>query len=408
MKEISSIEKYISHIMRIKKKYEDLGLGEYQWFFRGQKDSTWMILPNVFRDGKLKSEYITIQNAVRQNPFEFKQLTEFETLTKLQHYGLGTRLLDVTLNPLVALYFATEPAISYEKGGDKRYKLIEKDGVVFYQYSPWHSLNELCVRIAMALPFINFDSSTTINTLLKYMRENAMISENEMVFLQQDDFEQFVNYIQKNYFVVSSYSNDRLIRQSGAFVLPTAIKIHKEPSISLGDQIIEKSFIELNSEFVNDVLVIPSKYKSKIREQLDFFNINEATLFPELEHQMTYVQGKQSRYDGSSPSFEPFVQEKEDIVLQEYNKYIPDIEKIVLDIIPDVEYDVRTKIINDIKDKTSFIDWKSKEQIRSQVRLGISRTLQEKLSARLSKEYAEKILKLLLTPVGQYIMKTGD
>lgn len=407
MKEISSIEKYISHIMKIKKKYEDMGLGEYQWFFRGQKDSTWTILPNVFRDSKLKSEYITIQNAVRQNPFEFKQLTEFETLTKLQHYGLGTRLLDVTLNPLVALYFATEPAISYEKGGDKRYKLIEKDGVVFYQYSPWHSLNELCVRIAMALPFINFDASTTINSLMESMSENAMISESEVAFLQQDNFTYFVKYIQENYFIVSSYSNERLIRQSGAFVLPTAIKINKEQGVSFGNQVIEKSFRALNSEFMNEVLVIPSRYKSKIREQLDFFNINEATLFPELEHQMTYVQRKQSRYDGSSPSFEPFVQEREDGVLQEYNEYTPDIEKIVLDIIPEVEHNVVTKIVDDIRAKISFIDWKSKEQIRSQIRLGIYRTLQEKLSARLSKEYAEKILKLLLAPVGHYIKK-GD
>lgn len=100
MREISSIEKYVSYIMELKKRDEELGLGNYQWFFRGQKDSTWSIFPNVFRDDKLKSEYTTIQNAVRQNPFEFKQLTEFETLTKLQHYGLGTRLLDVTLNPL--------------------------------------------------------------------------------------------------------------------------------------------------------------------------------------------------------------------------------------------------------------------------------------------------------------------
>ena len=95
--------------MESKRKNESLGLGEYQWFFRGQKDSTWSIIPNVFREDKLKSEYTIIQNAIRQNPFEFKQLTEFETLTKLQQYGLGTRLLDVTLNPLLALYFATEP-----------------------------------------------------------------------------------------------------------------------------------------------------------------------------------------------------------------------------------------------------------------------------------------------------------
>ena len=32
------------------------------------------------------------------------------------------------------------------------------------------------------------------------------------------------------------------------------------------------------------LLRFPPKTKKAIREELDFFNINEATLFPELEH----------------------------------------------------------------------------------------------------------------------------
>ena len=328
-------------------------------------------------------------------------------MTKLQHYGLGTRLLDVTLNPLVALYFATEPAISYELGKDKRYKQVERDGVVFYKHGPWHSLNELCVRIAMILPFIDFDENTTMNTLLDDMKQNAVISESELSFLKQDDCKYLVEYIQKSYFIVSSHSNDRLIRQSGAFVLPTAIKINKENGLPILDQTIEKSHSALNSEFSDDMLVIPSKYKTKIREQLDFFNINEATLFPELEHQMVYIQGKQPSIIGSVPPFEPYIPEKVKDNLVEYNQYIPNIEKIIMDTIPNLEYGMVEEMINTITPMTEYIDWKSKEQIRSQIRVYISRFLQNDLPARLSKQYAETILELLLKPTNDYIKREG-
>lgn len=95
MVEITSIEKYINAIMKMKRENEKEGFPcSYQWFFRGQKDLSWSVVPNAFRDSGLKNEYSTIQSAIRQNPFEFRTLTGFETLTKLQHYGLGTRLLD--------------------------------------------------------------------------------------------------------------------------------------------------------------------------------------------------------------------------------------------------------------------------------------------------------------------------
>ncbi len=403
MEKITSIEKYISFIMRLKKERAEQELHSYQWFFRGQKDSTWSIIPNIFREEKLQNEYAIIQNAVRQNPFEFRTLTEFETLTKLQHYGLGTRLLDITLNPLVALYFATEPAVTYERGKDKRYKQVEKDGVIYYNHVPWHSENELSTRIAMVIPFIDFEQQYTVDSLLNHLLVSKVISEEEYGSLQKDNYKLFIEYIQDNYFVVSTHSNERLTRQSGAFILPTAIKINTD-EIELKDKRVEKTYQDLTSEFEGNYLIVPSKYKEQIREELDFLNINEATMFPELEHQMTYIQKKNIVVSGKVSQFQEYKPEiLADATVEEYNDAVPNITVIIDSVIPEIPPLVKKELTDIITGEIDYIDWKSKYQIRSKIRLHISKCLQKQYSAILSKEYANQILELLLKPTGKYV-----
>jgi hypothetical protein len=92
--------------------------------YRGQQDSSWSNVAGIFRpDLKelLKNEKRAVRDLISVHPSEFaSDETMFDKLVRMQHFGLPTRLLDVSLNALVALYFATDPGPDSGKSSDGR------------------------------------------------------------------------------------------------------------------------------------------------------------------------------------------------------------------------------------------------------------------------------------------------
>ena len=108
-KEITSIEDLLKACRKLKKKYKNKCL-DYVLYFRGERCDSWELRPSVMRCCKLyEKESKMLNELMSRQPDKFSGLTlAFSQWVLAQHHGLKTRLLDITRNPLVALFYACE------------------------------------------------------------------------------------------------------------------------------------------------------------------------------------------------------------------------------------------------------------------------------------------------------------
>lgn len=194
-------------------------------FFRGQSDIKWQISPSVFRNEKyIDQENHLVHELIRFCPNEFLHTTSyFEKLVKMQHYELPTRLLDISTNPLVGLYFAT-----------CQNKSTDGNLIVF--------------------PVKNSDILSFDNPLV----ENI----SKLSFESPDSSNRDSNESGRAICVLPKLDNPRIIRQQGAFFLFESSKIKNLKKYEI---------------------IIDHKNKNKIQQQLNSFGINSRFLFPEID-----------------------------------------------------------------------------------------------------------------------------
>lgn len=114
-------------------------------FYRGQKNKSFNISCSLSRDyGYVENEYNMIYDTLQVKSEEFKSYKyPIEILSKMQHYEIPTRLIDVTLDPYIALYFSIEES---EETNDAEVFVFEKES---------YSIDSKDVRLVSLLSISN-------------------------------------------------------------------------------------------------------------------------------------------------------------------------------------------------------------------------------------------------------------
>lgn len=247
------------------------------FFYRGHASTKYGLNPSIFRNNHIFSEDKLFKDIITRCPIDFAECgCTFEKLVKMQHYSLPTRLLDITSNPLVALFFACKNYNADEENEDGRlYRFEVKESDVKYFDSDAVSVvanisrrpKDFSIETIKHKDKDDFNEEIPIQYLLHEIRSE------KPHFLDLIESE----HIESVFCVKPKLDNPRIIRQEGAFFIFGINNDKSQPAIF---DIEYKSFIINKSD------------KKRILNQLDVLGINESTLFPEIEHVAKHLKDK--------------------------------------------------------------------------------------------------------------------
>jgi len=251
-------------------------------FYRGQANCDWSIMPSIYRNNWIKHEQEIVREMQLRNPSDFQNAsTTLEKLTKMQHYNAPTRLLDLTKNPLIALYFACEEIKEQEEQSygeilffepiNKCEKYFDSDTVSIISNLSMMDPSFSTKGLSRTSPRI-FNKQGMIPLLLHQIRYEKM---NFLPIIEPPD-------LHKCIIVHVKLDNKRIINQQGLFLLVGMDNNKTKPAD------VFKYLIKRNNKRI--VYLIDPKSKKKILDDLDKMNINKGFIYPEIDDVADYIK----------------------------------------------------------------------------------------------------------------------
>lgn len=272
---------FISSITGFNNFIADTNGGKRHLFYRGHANANYLLLPSVMRTRHFECNEREMYHELLINcPDDFEKChTHLEKLVEMQHYGLPTRLLDITRNPLVALYFACES--QFDAYGEIVLISADEHEIKYPQSDT--------ISILASIPVFSYD----MQRQFCMWAEDGAIDDKKFnnlakrliheVRLEKPAFESEINKedILKNYIVYALKNNSRIVKQDGAFII-------------CGLRNSRYSLDEFRYREKGKKIIVLITQKKRILQKLDAFSINRATLFPEIDFVSEYIKNKYS------------------------------------------------------------------------------------------------------------------